>query len=77
MDFFKALLPGSLLTFVVSALMGKGGSRGGWLYIERIHIDSHSFYWSWTLLLSPPCWPGSCSRSRRSNCHDVVQCQIV
>ncbi|MBP6362714.1 MAG: hypothetical protein KA233_09985 [Novosphingobium sp.] len=51
MDFFKALLPGSLLTFVVSALMGKGGSRGGWLYIERIHIDSHSFYWSWTLFV--------------------------
>ena len=31
--------------------MGKGGSRGGWLYIERIHIDSHSFYWSWTLFV--------------------------
>lgn len=52
MDFFKALIPGSALTFVVSAVMGKGGSRGGWLQIERIHFDSHSFLWSWTLFVA-------------------------
>lgn len=49
MDFFKALIPGSALTFVVCAIMGKGGSRGGWLQIERIHFDTYSFYWSWAL----------------------------
>jgi hypothetical protein len=49
MDFFKALIPASALTFVVSALMGKGGSRGGWLHIERIHVADTSFYWSWAL----------------------------
>jgi hypothetical protein len=49
MDFFKALIPGSLLTFVVSALMGKSGSHGGWLHIAHASIDGHSFYWSWPL----------------------------
>ncbi len=49
MDFFKALIPASALTFVVSGLMGKGGSRGGWLAIHRIYIDTHSFFWSWAL----------------------------
>ncbi len=49
MDFFKALIPASALTFIVSAIMGKGGSRGGWLAIERIHVDTHSFFWSWAL----------------------------
>jgi hypothetical protein len=49
MDFFKALIPGSLLTFVVCALIGKGGSRGGWLMIERLHVADTSFYWSWIL----------------------------
>lgn len=51
MDFFKALLPGSALTFVVCALIGKGGSRGGWLQIERIMVADTSFYWSWTLFI--------------------------
>lgn len=49
MDFFKALIPGSMLTFVVSALIGKGGSRGGWLMIERLHVMDTSFHWSWIL----------------------------
>ncbi|MBA4162565.1 MAG: hypothetical protein C0515_10925 [Novosphingobium sp.] len=49
MDFVKALIPGSILTFVVCAIIGKGGSRGGWLMIERLSIDGHQFYWSWVL----------------------------
>ncbi len=52
MDFFKALIPGSALTFVVCALIGKGGSRGGWLHIERLHFGDTSFYWSWTLFIA-------------------------
>lgn len=49
MDFFKALIPAGALTFVVSAVIGKGGSRGGWLAIERIHLADTSFHWSWAL----------------------------
>jgi hypothetical protein len=49
MDFFKALIPGGLLTFVVSALIGKGGSHGGWLSIHRVSPFDTSFYWSWIL----------------------------
>lgn len=49
MDFVKALVPGTLLTWIVCAVLGKGGSSGGWLSIHRVTIDSHSFYWSWAL----------------------------
>ena len=52
MDFFKALIPASALTFVVCAMMGKGGSRGGWLAIERLHVADTSFFWSWTLFIA-------------------------
>ncbi len=51
MDFFKALIPGGLLTFAVSAILGKNHSRGGWLSIEHIYIDGHGFYWSWILFV--------------------------
>ena len=51
MDFFKALVPGSLLTFVVSMIMGKNHTRGGWLNIEHVYIDGQGFYWSWILFV--------------------------
>lgn len=49
MDFFKALIPGAILTFVVSALIGKGGNRGGFLDIHRVSPFDYSFHWSWIL----------------------------
>jgi hypothetical protein len=51
MDFVKALVPGTLLTWIVCAIMGKGGSTGGWLSIHHVSISSHSFYWSWALFV--------------------------
>lgn len=51
MDFFKALIPGSLLTFVVSGIIGSAQSRGGWLAIQHVHVQDHSFYWSWVLFV--------------------------
>lgn len=49
MDFFKALVPGAILTFVVCAVMGAGGSDGDWLNIQSHYIQGHKIYWSWIL----------------------------
>ena len=49
MDFFKALIPGAILTFVVSMIMGAGHSTGGWLQIRHYFIMDHGIYWSWVL----------------------------
>ena len=49
MDFFKALIPGAILTWVVCAIMGAGHSTGGWLMIQHYPIQGHTLYWSWIL----------------------------
>lgn len=52
MAFIKALIPGFLLTWIVSSILGSNGSRGGMLAIERTMIEGHTFYWSWALFLA-------------------------
>lgn len=52
MDFFKALVPGALLSWIVSSIIGGRGSRGAWLAIERLHFDQHTIYWSWPLFIA-------------------------
>jgi len=49
MDFFKALIPGAILTFVICMVMGAGHSTGGWLQIKHYFIQDHSIYWSWVM----------------------------
>ena len=51
MDFFKALIPGAILTFVVSMVMGAGHSTGGFLQIHHYYIQGHGIYWSWVLFV--------------------------
>lgn len=51
MDFIKALIPGAILTFVVCAVMGAGGSKGAWLNITHHYVQGHGFYWSWVLFV--------------------------
>ncbi len=55
MNLFKALIPGALLTWLVSSAIGAQGSKGAWLMIERIHFDQHTLYWSWPLFLIATC----------------------
>ncbi|MCT2398202.1 hypothetical protein [Novosphingobium mangrovi (ex Huang et al. 2023)] len=57
MTFLKALIPGFLLTWVVSGIIGSNGSRGGMLaiqntYIQNGYIEGYTFYWSWPLFLA-------------------------
>ncbi|MFM5894586.1 MAG: hypothetical protein ACKOQM_09165 [Novosphingobium sp.] len=49
MDFFKALIPGFILTFVVCMIMGAGHSTGDFLNIRHYFIMDHGLYWSWVL----------------------------
>jgi hypothetical protein len=51
MNLFKALIPGALLSWLVSSVIGSQGSRGAWLAIERLQYDQHTIYWSWPLFL--------------------------
>ena len=59
-SFFKGLVPGALLTWIVAGIIGSNGSKGGFLFIHQIHIagnsslstSSHMFYWSWPLFIA-------------------------
>lgn len=48
----KALVPGIILTFVVSIIIGSNGSPAGYLNIHSVSIAGQSFYWSWPLFLA-------------------------
>ncbi len=52
MNFFKALVPGTLLNLAVAGIMGSNHSTGAWLRIEHIYVQGHSVYWSWPLFLA-------------------------
>lgn len=49
---FKALIPGAVLTGIVSLLIGSGGSTGGILNIFHFAVQHHQVYWSWPLFLA-------------------------
>jgi hypothetical protein len=52
MAFIKALIPGFLLTWVVSLIIGSNGSHGGMLMIHHTYIQGYSLYWSWPLFVA-------------------------
>jgi hypothetical protein len=52
MALIKGLIPGFLLTFIVSLILGSNQSRGGFLDIFRATIEGQSFYWSWPLFIA-------------------------
>lgn len=58
MSFIKGLIPGILLTWIVSGIIGSNGSKGGMLAIEHVFIHGQGFYWSWPLFLAATglCW---------------------
>ena len=49
--FFKGLIPGLILTFVVALVMGSNGSSGAWLQIYHASVEGIRFYWSWPLFV--------------------------
>jgi hypothetical protein len=49
MSAIKALIPGFLLTWIVSTIIGSQKSSGGVLAITHTFYQGHEFYWSWPL----------------------------
>ena len=55
MSFFKALIPGTILTLIVAGIIGSTGSAGGYLDIHRTALPElarYEFYWSWPLFIA-------------------------
>lgn len=46
MALFKGLIPGLLLTWILSTVIGSNGSSAGWAAIHRVTIEGHQFWWS-------------------------------
>jgi len=51
MPLMKALVPSTILTLIVSALVGSSGSKGNFLHLQDAIIVGHAFYWSWPFFL--------------------------
>ena len=50
-SFLKGLVSGSILGFVVSALMGHAGYTGGMLNVRHFEVEDYNLYWSWALFV--------------------------
>ena len=51
MTLVKALVPSTILTLVVAAVVGSAGSSGSFLNLQDTHINGHVIYWSWPFFL--------------------------
>lgn len=49
--FLKGVLAGTILAFIVAALMGHAGYTGGMLNVRHFHVQGHGLYWSWGLFV--------------------------
>lgn len=49
MSLLKALIPGLVLTFVVSLIIGSNHGKAGFLNIFHTYVQGHDLYWSWPL----------------------------
>jgi hypothetical protein len=49
MNMMKALIPSTILTLIISALVGRVGPEGGFLNLQDAAIGGYVLYWSWTL----------------------------
>ena len=52
MNMMKALIPSTILTLIVSALVGPAGLEGGFLNMQGALVGGYAFYWSWTLFFT-------------------------
>lgn len=51
MALMKALVPSTILTLMVAAIVGLSGSRANMLNLESAAIGGWPFYWSWPFFL--------------------------
>lgn len=48
----KAIIPGLIITLVVSTIVGANGSTGGALQITHMAVQGHQVYISWNLFFA-------------------------
>ncbi len=51
MSTIKALIPGTAMTILISAILYGAGTRSGVLALEQFHLLDFDIYWSWPLFL--------------------------
>lgn len=51
MGLMKALVPSTILTLIVAAIVGSTGSSGNFLTLESASVGAHTFYWSWPFFM--------------------------
>jgi hypothetical protein len=47
MILMKALIPSTILTLMISAVVGAYGSNGTYLKLDSVQVGTHAIYWSW------------------------------
>lgn len=52
MGLMKALIPSTILTLIVAAIVGSTGSTGHFLALESASLGHHTFYWSWPFFMT-------------------------
>ena len=55
MSLIKALVPSTILTLIVAAIVGSSGSsgsHGNFLTLESTSFSGHTFYWSWPFFMT-------------------------
>lgn len=52
MNMMKALVPSTILTLLVSALVGYAGAQRGFLNLQAGSFIGYQIFWSWTLFFT-------------------------
>ena len=55
MAFVKGLIPGVLISWIVSSILGRNNQKGDFLYVHLSHLpqlEQYGFYWSWPLFFA-------------------------
>ena len=52
MGLMKALIPSTILTLLVAALVGYSGASEHVLQLESASIGGHEFHWSWPFFMT-------------------------
>lgn len=52
MGLMKALAPSTILTLIVTAIVGSTGATGGFLMVERATVSGYHFHWSWPFFMT-------------------------
>lgn len=52
MTMMKALIPSTILTLIVAAVVGSSGSGSGYLNLQHADVGGFMFWWSWPFFMT-------------------------